>query len=203
MRSSLASANLGHVLFGKTRRAVLALLYGHPEEDFYLRQIARAAGGGLGAVQRELKLLTDAGILRRRTRGRQVYFQANPDCPVYGELRSLLVKTVGVADLLRASLLPLADRIGAAFIHGSFARGEEGPRSDVDLLVVGEARFAEVVSALAPAQEALGREVNPVVYPLEEFRRRRAEGDHFLTSVLGGPRILLMGDEGELERLAG
>ncbi|MEK6709461.1 MAG: nucleotidyltransferase domain-containing protein [Nitrospinota bacterium] len=203
MRTDAPAPSIGRVLFGKTRRAVLSLLYGHPEEDFYLRQIARAAGSGLGAVQRELKQLAEVGILRKRTRGRQVYFQANPDCPVFGELKGLLVKTAGVADVLRAALLPLADRIGAAFIHGSFARGDERRGSDVDLLVVGSATFAEVASALAPAQDALGREVNPTVYPPQEFRRRRAAGHHFLKSVLGAPRIFLVGDEGELKRLAG
>jgi len=203
MSTNAPSPSIGHVLFGKTRRAVLSLLYGHPEEDFYLRQIARAAGSGLGATQRELAQLTEVGILRKRARGKQVYFQANPDCPVFGELKGLLIKTAGVADVLRTALLPLADRIGTAFVHGSFARGDESRGSDVDLLVVGDATFSDVASALAPAQEALGREVNPTVYPPEEFRRRQAAGHHFLMSVLGAPRIFLIGGEGELKRLAG
>jgi len=110
--------SLSATLFGKTRRAVLALLYSHVEEPFYLRQIARTAGVGLGAVQRELKKLSESGIIRRTVRGRQVYYQANPECPVYPELKGLVVKTVGVGDVLRASFSPS----GRSYQCGLFIR---------------------------------------------------------------------------------
>jgi predicted nucleotidyltransferase len=194
--------NLSGTLFGKTRRAVLSLLYGHADDAFYLRQIARAAGAGLGAVQRELKQLSDAGIIQRIVRGRQVYYQANPRCPVFEELKKLVVKTVGMGAVLQAALAPLADRIKVAFIYGSVARNSEGRDSDVDVMVVGKVTFAEIVSSLSEAQKTIGREINPTVYPPAEFRSKLAAGHHFLNTVLKEPTLFLIGDKGELARLA-
>lgn len=202
MRTTLPSDNLAATLFGKTRRAVLGLLYAHPDEAFYLRQIVRATGAGLGAVQRELKALVEAGIIRRAVRGPAVYFEADPDCPVFAELKSLVVKTVAVADVLRAALLPLAERLRVAFVYGSLAGGQQTPRSDVDLLVVGDVTFSDVVSALGPIQEVLRREVNPTVYSPEEFRAKIAARHHFVCDVVKGPKVFLVGEERELAGLA-
>jgi predicted nucleotidyltransferase len=193
---------LGTTLFARSRRAVLAVLYGHPDQEFYLRQVIRASGGGAGGVQRELDRLAKAGILRRTVRGSQVYFQANADCPVYEELKALVAKTAGAADLLRAALAPIADRIRVAFVFGSMARAQQRAGSDVDLLVVGNVAFSEVVAALADAQAKLGREVNPTVYPPEEFIGKVCSGHHFLRGVLKREKIFLIGDEHELARLA-
>ncbi|OEU63808.1 MAG: hypothetical protein BA867_00460 [Desulfobacterales bacterium S5133MH16] len=176
-------------------------MYSHVEEPFYLRQIARAAGVGLGAVQRELKKLSEAGIIRRTVRGRQVYYQANPECPVYSELKSLVVKTVGVGDVLRAALVPLADRINVAFLFGSLVRGGERSSSDVDVMIVGDVTFAEVVSVLGRAQETVRREINPLVYPPEEFHFKLAADHHFLKKTLEGAKFFLIGDEYELAKL--
>jgi DNA-binding transcriptional ArsR family regulator len=142
---------LGTTLFGKTRRAVLALLYSHPDESFYLRQLARMTGVGMGALQRELKQLSEAGIIIRNEIGRQAFFKANPACPVYSELRDIITKTFGVADILREALLSVADKIRVAFIFGSMVSGEFNQGSDVDVIVIGDISFAEVVSALSPA----------------------------------------------------
>ncbi len=158
---------------------------------------------GLGPVQRELKQLADVGIIRRTVQGRQVYFQANQDSPIFKELKSLVAKTAGIAETLQSALAPISDRISIALVYGSVARGEENHRSDIDLLVVGSASFAEVAKLLRGAQETLGREVNSTVYPLEEFRSRVAEGHYFIQNVLNGPRIFVIGDEDELKRLAG
>jgi predicted nucleotidyltransferase len=196
------SDNLSETLFGKTRRAVLSLLYSHIGDAFYLRQIVRTAGVGLGAVQRELKQLSDAGIIQRTVRGRQVYYQANPECPVFAELKALVMKTVGIAGIIQAALVPLADRIRIAAIYGSVARSEEHRGSDVDLLVVGEATFAEVVSALHQAQSTLNREINPTVYPIGEFQSKLSVGHHFISTIVEKPIYFLIGDKGELARLA-
>ena len=194
--------NLSETLFGKTRRAVLSLLYSHIDDAFYLREIVRTAGVGLGAVQRELKQLSDAGIIQRIVRGRQVYYQANPQCPVFAELKALVMKTVGIAAVIQAALAPLADRIRIAAIYGSIARSEEYRGSDVDLLIVGEATFAEIVSALHQAQSTINREINPTVYPPAEFRSKVGAGHHFLNAVLKEPVLFLVGDKRELARLA-
>jgi predicted nucleotidyltransferase len=190
------------VLFGRTRRRVLALLLGHADERFYLRQIVRRSGAAQGAVQRELHLLAEAGILRRTVEGRQVYFQANRTSPIYPELHALLAKTAGLVDVLREALAPLADQIRVAFVFGSAARGELRLDSDVDVLVVGDASFTAVADALATAQTRLGRDVNPTVYPPGEFRRKIHTGHHFLTTVLQEPRLFVMGGPDEVARLA-
>ena len=159
-------------LFGRSMRAVLGLLFGHPERAFYLREIARAAGTSPSSLQRELAALTAAGLALREVRGHQVYFRANPDAPLFAELRGIAVKSFGIAEVLRNALAPLGRKTRAAFIYGSFARSEARPESDVDVMVVGEARFAEVVDRLRATESALQRSVNPTVYPAVEFARK-------------------------------
>jgi predicted nucleotidyltransferase len=181
---------------------VLALLLLHPEESTHVREIARAIGKAPGTLLRELNALAAAGVLVRKPLGNQVHFQANPACPIYEDLRNILKKTVGVADVLREALAPLAPKIRAAFVYGSIARGEERPGSDLDLMVVGEARFADVVAALAPAQETLRREVNPNVYPALEFRKKLAARDPFLGRVLAERKIFIVGGEDDLGKPA-
>jgi len=181
---------------------VLALLLLHPEESTHVREIARAIGKAPGTLLRELNALAAAGVLVRKPLGNQVHFQANPACPIYEDLRNILKKTVGVADVLREALAPLGGRIRAAFVYGSVARGEERARSDLDVMVVGEASFGDVVAALAPAQESLRREVNPNVYPALEFRKKLAAGNPFLKRVLAEHKIFIVGGEDDLGKPA-
>jgi predicted nucleotidyltransferase len=194
---------LAMTLFGKNRRVLLGLLYGHVDEAFYLRQLVRACGGGVGAVQRELQQLERAGIVSRTRRGNSVYFQANRQCPVFEELRAIVRKTAGVVDILKSALASVADRIGVAILFGSLASGKEKSHSDADLLIVGEVSFAEIVTAIMPAQEELRREINPLVYPPEEFHAKIGAGHPFLNRVLARPVIFVIGGDDELERLAG
>lgn len=188
-------------LFGKTQRALLTLFFTQAEQSFYLRHIVRMARVGQGAAQRELARWVEAGLLVRTRRGNQVYYQANPASPVFAELKALTVKTAGVADVLREALDGLSDRIGAAFVHGSLAQGTEKADSDVDVVVVGEVTFREVVAALHGAHEQIGREVNPTVYSETEFRKKLRAGHHFLTTVMAAPKLFLIGGEHELKRL--
>ncbi len=141
--------------------AVLSLLFSHLDESFYVRQIVRLTGAGMGAEQRELRRFTESGVLRREVRGSQVYYQAAPTCPIYEEIRSLIVKTAGVADVIRAALTRLTNRIDLAFLYGSIAQGRETKNSDADILVIGDITFGELVEALDPAQDRIGREINP------------------------------------------
>ena len=193
---------LADSLFGETRKTMLALFYGHVDESYYVRQVVKIVGAGIGIVHRELERLTNSGIINRETRGNQVYYTANKDCPIFEELRGLVVKTFGVADVLRTALAPLAERIKAAFIYGSFARGEENQKSDIDVMVIGNVKFTEIAVALHEAQEKLRREVNPTVYSLKEFKEKVAAKHHFLTSVLGAEKIFLAGNENELGKLS-
>jgi len=195
--------NAPAALFGRTRNAVLGLLYSHPDESFYVREIVRAAYSGQGSVQRELRHLERGGILKRTVRDRHVYYQANPDCPIFAEIKGMVAKTVGGVEILARALASLRGRIKVAFIYGSMARSEQRRGSDVDVFVIGDASFGAVVEALAPAQENLAREVNPIVYPVAEFREKVLQKHHFVTSVLRGTKLFLVGDESELAELVG
>jgi predicted nucleotidyltransferase len=190
---------LSATLFGRTRAAVLAALYGQVGESFYLRQLARLTGIALGPVQREIRQLVQAGLAEKRMLGKQTLYFANQDSPVFAEIKSLVAKTVGMHDVLAAALSPLRSKINLAFVHGSIARNSETERSDVDLMIVGKVEFGTVVEMLADAQKTLNREINPTVYSDSEFRSK-AQGN-FLRTVLEGKKIFLIGDENVLREL--
>jgi uncharacterized protein len=192
----------GQGLFGRTRGAVLAMLYGHVDQSFYLRQLVRAIGAGHGALQRELQHMTDMGLILRRTQGNQVLYQANSQSPIFPEVKGLITKTVGIHDVIRSSLAPLAPEIQVAFVYGSVARQRERANSDVDLMVLGDAPFGEVVSALGPAQKTLGREINPTVFAVDEFRSKLESANHFLRNVMKEKKFFVLGTENELAKLA-
>jgi predicted nucleotidyltransferase len=190
---------LSDTLFGRTRGALLAVLYGHVGESFYLRQLARRTDITLGAVQRELRQLVDAGLVTRKVVGSQTFFSANQSSPVFGEMRSLVAKTVGIHDILLEALHPVEEKINFAFIYGSIARARENIESDIDLMIVGKVHFEDVVNHLADAQKTLNREINPTVYSTREFLGK-VQGN-FLRQVLAGKKLFLIGDENDLRAL--
>jgi len=190
--------SLASQLLGSTRSAVLGALFLHPESALHVRELARVTGASPGSLHRELRTLAELGLLERGESGRQVFYRANRTSPVFDEIAGLLRKTSGLADVLREALAPLAARIAVALVYGSVAAGQEGPRSDVDVMVLGQAGFAEVVGALAPVQEALRREVNPTVMTRAEFARRRKARDGFVATLLREPKIWLIGDNHDL-----
>jgi len=195
--------SLAAALFGTTRQAVLRNFFSHPGERFYQRQVIRLVGLGSGTVQRELEQLTSVGILSRTVEGRQTYYSVSRECPVYLELHGLIRKTFGVAQVLKEALRSNTRQIRVAFVYGSIAEGSESASSDVDVMVVGDnLSFREVVTVLQDAQRELCREVNPTVYSVDEFSRKIARGQHFISTVLKGPKTFLIGDDGELGRLA-
>lgn len=196
------SPQLVELLFGAYRRQVLSLLLLRPDESFYVREIGRLTGVPAGSLHRELKGLTEAGLLMRTAAGNQVRYQASRDCPIYDELAAIFRKTAGLADVLRDLLAPLADKISLAFIFGSVAHGQAKAASDIDLLVVGSVSFAAVVEACHQGRRGLGREVNPVVMSKAAFQTKRRESDRFVSRVLREPKIFLIGDAGELGKLA-
>ena len=163
-----------------------------------MRELARVLDISPGTLHRELKALTALGLLIRRESGRQVYFSANRTHPIANDLSSLLRKTSGLVDVLRIALQPLAADIDATFVYGSMAAGSEQPGSDIDVMVLGRSGFRDVVSALHDTQAATGREVNPTVMRLGEFRRKRDAGDPFVATVWRAPRLWVIGGEHEL-----
>jgi len=186
------------LLFGTYRRQILSLLLLHPEQSFYVREIGRLTGVPAGSLHREVSQLTEAGLLARSAVGNQVRYQADRSCPIYSELAGIFRKTAGLADVLREALSPLGKAVRIAFVFGSVAQGKERSTSDVDVMVVGSAKFERVVGALAPAGERLRRDINPVVMAPEEFRAKLKARDRFVSRIMREPKIVLTGDVGEL-----
>lgn len=185
---------IGATLFGKTRRAVLGKLFLEPQRDYRLRELARLTGISAGSVQHELRQLVAAEIATRRERNELVTYRANANCPIYDELRTIVEKTSGIKELLRDALNPVRDRIRLAFIYGSVAVGANRARSDLDVLVVSSIPFGELMALLQPVEERIGREISPRLYSEKEFRARLRKRDRFLSSVLQGPTVALLGD---------
>lgn len=189
------TASISDLLFpNQYRRKVLGLLLMRPDQQIHLRELARVIGAAPGTLKKELDALCGVGLLRAERVGNQVRFCANTAHPVFPELQALIRKTIGLVDALRLSLAPLAGRIDAAFVFGSMASGTESAGSDIDLMVVGDAGFAEIVDATYAAQATLGREINPKVMSASEWQAKKAERNAFLQDVLNKARIMLIGD---------
>ena len=189
MVSALADA-----LFTSSQQRVLALLFGQPDREFFVTEIIALAGCGRGAVQRELARLAASGLAVASRAGNRKYYQANPDSPLFDEIRGIVRKTVGVEESVRDALAPIADRLKLAVLFGSIARRADTAASDIDLLLVSDELTLETVyGALAPAEALLGRRVNPTLYTSNEFRRRRADKSGFVTRALDRPHFVLMG----------
>lgn len=189
--------NLLDTLFGVQRQRVLAWLLLHPDQVLHVSELAWVTSTMAGSMHRELSKLAQVGILLRTRRGNQALYQANICSPVYQELAGLFRKTV-VVEVLREAMVPLADRLSIALIFGSVARGEELAHSDINVLVVGDVGFAEVVLALHPCQLALGREINVVVFAQTEWATRMANGSPLAREIASHPVLhITAAKEGE------
>ena len=191
------------LLFGSYRQRVLTQLLLHPDDTYHVRELARLTGTTAGTLHKELARLAEAGVLSREKQGNQVRYRANRACPVYPELAGLFRKTSGATVVLADALRAMTPAPQLALVFGSLARGEENARSDVDLLVIADTAFADVVKALHPAQGTLQREINPVVYNAAEFARRVAGKDSFVANILSHPKLFVIGTEHDLAKLAG
>lgn len=194
--NSSESSALADALFPKVRQRVLAVLFGAPDRSYYANEVIALAQSGTGAVQRELADLSAAGLLTVRKQGNQKHYQANAQSPVFAELRGLVLKTVGLADVLREALAPLAAQITQAFVFGSLAKQQDSTASDVDLLLVSDTLgYGDVLAALEPAMHRLGRTINPALYTAADFQTRRVGDNAFINRVLQQPKIWLIGQE--------
>jgi len=191
------SSLLVDILFKEYRRRVLSLLLLRPDQRYHVREIARLTGTVPGTLHKELSKLAKAGVLEKSSQGNQVSYQANRNCLIFEELSSILRKTSGIADSVREALEPLEDSIDVALIFGSIASGKATSDSDIDLLIVGNAGFAETVKALYPTQEVLGREINPKLYSTKEWQAARKENSAFIREILEKPVIRIMGEINE------
>ena len=191
--------SLADALFSRTQQRVLAFLFGQPERSFYATELIGLIGAGSGAVQRELAKLTHSGLVTVTRVGNQKHYQANPSSPIFAELCAVAQKTVGLAEPLREALLPLAGRIKAAFVFGSVAKRSDTATSDIDVLVLSDSvDYADVFGAFQGVEFRLARRINPTVYSMAEWRRRRKEGSAFVVRVLKQPKVFLLGSEVEL-----
>ena len=193
------SSILSETLFGRTRGAVLSILYGHVGKGFYLRQLARLTNIALGPVQREIRQLVEAGLVSKKTIGTQTLYSANRESPVFREIKGLVTKTVGMHDVLAEALSSLRDEINLAFVYGSVARSREREHSDVDVMVVGNVDFDVIVEKLRDAEKTLNREINPTVYSIREFSKKLR--GNFLKTVLTEKKLFIIGDEDDLRDL--
>lgn len=192
---------LGDVLFTKTQRQVLGLLFGNPERSYYANEIVRFAGVGIGSVQRELEKLAVAGLVTVAKLGNQKHYQANRQAPIFDELRGIVLKTFGLADVLREALASFANRITVAFIYGSVAKATDVASSDIDVMIVAsDISYSEAVALLVETEIRLGRAVNPTLYKPVDFVRKLAEDNAFLHRVLVQPKIFLIGAENDIPK---
>jgi predicted nucleotidyltransferase len=193
-RKSLADA-----LFTRTQQRVLGVLFGQPDRSFYASELIRTAGTGSGAAQRELARLENSGLVVSRRIGHQKHYQANSASPLFEELRSITLKTVGLAEPVREALKPLSSAIRAAFVYGSVAKAVDRSGSDIDLMVISDSlTYGQVFGAVERLAKAVGRQVNPTVYSVAEFSKRTREKNAFLTRVLEQPKVWIIGSEHDL-----
>jgi predicted nucleotidyltransferase len=186
-------------IFGSRIRAkILGWLFTHPEESFFVRQMASILKEDPTNVSREMANLEELGILRSKRNGNLKNFTVNRECPFFEELKSLILKTAGVAGRIRAALERLAG-IEYAFIYGSYAKGDEKTDSDVDLLILGDVDMDHLDSNLVKLEKMLGREINYVLYDMDEFKAKKKANDGFLRDVLKGKKIMVVGTEHGLE----
>jgi len=191
----MSRSAIGDALFTKTQQRVLGLLYGKPEQSYYLNEIVRLAAVGKGSVNRELDKLCAAGLLTVSRQGNQNHYQANANNPIFNELKAITQKTFGVVDIIKAALTPLLPQLNCAFIYGSVAQGTEHAGSDIDLMLVGDdMSYSEVMELLAPAEKQLGRTINPTLYTVAEFTDRKNSHQPFITRVIEQPKLWLVGD---------
>ncbi len=196
---AIANTALAQALFSTVQLRVLGLLFGQPERSYQGAELIRLARSGDGAVHRVLTRLAESGLVTVTRVGSQKFYQANADSPVFPELRGLIVKTVGMTAPLQAALSPFADRISAAFVYGSMAKGTDTAQSDVDLMIVGDGLdYPDLYTALQGAEAVLHRPVNPTIYAVKEFSKRKRAGNTFLQRVLDQPRLWVIGSDDAL-----
>jgi predicted nucleotidyltransferase len=196
----MQAISLSNSLFSKVQQRVLALIFGQPERSFYASEIIRNVQSGTGAVERELSRLQRSGLVSVERIGNQKHYRANHESPIFAELQSLVIKTVALTEPLRRSLEPCADKIKAAFVYGSVAKGMDTARSDIDLMVIGDGlNYSELYAALQNVENVLGRKVSPTFLSPKDWRRKASEKGSFISKVNALPKLFVFGSEQDLQ----
>lgn len=192
---------LSTLITSKTRRRLIILFLTHPEQKYYQTQLIRDFEFPSSLVQSELKKLTEAGILTSEKEANIRYFQVNKSFPIYNELKSIIYKTVALADPLKDALEKIGD-IQIAFIYGSVAKNTENMGSDIDLMVIGHPSMDELSEAVTKAERGLSREINFTVFEPKDWKKNLKEKKGFATTVYKDKKIFLMGTEDELRKIS-
>ncbi len=194
-----AQPSLANALFSGVQQRLLALLFGQPEQSFYMSQIVRQLHSGTGAVERELGRLERSGLISVERIGNQKHYRANRASPIYSELHAIIQKTVGLKEPLQHALQKYASQIKVAFVYGSVARQADTAKSDIDLLVIGNGLiYSDLYAGLQEAEKILGRPVNPNILDFDEWKRKRADTGSFIQKVISQPKIFILGSEADL-----
>jgi len=185
------------LMFGTYRRQLLATLLLRPDERFHVRELGRMTGFSPGSIHRELRIMADSGLLLRERVGSQVFYQANRACSIYAELAAIFRKTIGLANILQDALRSASDKIEFAFVFGSMASGQQTSSSDLDVMILSDLALLDVVKALSPLQQELGREINPVAMTVSRFRSQLEKQERFAMNVVEEPKIFVIGNDSE------
>ncbi len=190
---------LSDILSSRVRAEIFRLLFGLNEKELHLREMERQVDLSLGTVRQDLQKLVKLDLVKTRRDGNRLYYRANTEHPLYPDIRHLVLKTAGLVEIFKNAL----DREGieVAFIFGSLASSKERGESDVDLMVIGAIGLRTLSSRLSGVSEQIGREINPHTLTVTEFRRRKREGNHFLTNVLESPKLFIIGNGNDLEAM--
>ena len=196
----MEAVSISNALFSKVQQRVLALIFGHPERSFYTSEIMRNINSGTGAVERELSRLQRSGLVSVERIGNQKHYRANHESPIFQELQSLVVKTVGLTEPIKKMLEPYSDKIKTAFVYGSVAKGTDTARSDIDLMVIGdELSYSELYTVLQNAENLLRRKVSPTFLSLENWQRKASQKGSFVNKIRALPKIFIFGSEQDLQ----
>ncbi len=183
---------LSSLISSGTRIKILTQFLSHPDEKYYVRQLAVILGVSVGTIHRELIRLQDSGILNSDNVGNLRFFRVNKASPVFEELKQIVFKTEGVQGRLKAELKNLKG-LKAAFIYGSFAKGEENARSDIDLFLLGDISEDELIQKISALEGEFDREINFTIYTASDFKKEMKRGNSFLKDVIKNPKIFLVG----------
>lgn len=193
---------LSEILSSKIRAEIFHLLFGTADNELHMREIERRSGHAIGTIQTEVKKLLRLDLVKKRRDGNRLYYRANKDHPLYPDIRSLVLKTTGLADIFRRVFEDQPD-IQIAFIFGSIAGHTEKASSDVDLMVIGKLGLRQLTKIISGLPDQIGREINPHVLSIEEFRKRKLNHDHFIVQVIKAPKIMIIGNKDEFEAMVG
>jgi predicted nucleotidyltransferase len=192
---------LSEILSSRIRAALFRLLLDREPREFYMRDLERRTGFSIGAVQTELQKLLGLELIAKRKDGNRVYFKANTAHPLYPDLQNLVLKTNGIVGILKEALTH-SEEIKCAFVFGSVARKNATASSDIDLMVLGDVGLRQLTGILSGLSGKLNREINPHSMSVQDFIRRKKDGDPFVNRICEEPRLFLIGDENDFAAMA-